>query len=96
MSALGLSRTIRLVPSTGAFGSHSSPSSPGRVTRASSDDLAADNSEEMEARGKDLATKCWVDDESFLGKEKIAEWLGGLYVTDLSSYARDMRLSAFH
>ncbi|KAJ7096338.1 hypothetical protein C8R44DRAFT_812767 [Mycena epipterygia] len=34
--------------------------------------------EDMEARGKELATRCWKEDEDFLGKEKIAEWLGGV------------------
>ncbi|KAJ3823819.1 hypothetical protein EV361DRAFT_794093 [Lentinula raphanica] len=32
---------------------------------------------DMELRGQDLATRCWNEDEQFLGKEKIAEWLGG-------------------
>lgn len=30
-----------------------------------------------EERGKDLAAKCYTEDEDFLAKEKIAEWLGG-------------------
>ncbi|KAG1816135.1 uncharacterized protein BJ212DRAFT_1568725 [Suillus subaureus] len=30
-----------------------------------------------EERGKDLAAKCYTEDEDFLPKEKIAEWLGG-------------------
>ncbi|KAF7376130.1 Sec7-like domain belongs to guanine nucleotide exchange factors [Mycena sanguinolenta] len=32
--------------------------------------------EDMDTRGKDLATRCWKEDEDFLSKEKIAEWLG--------------------
>ncbi|KAF5385740.1 hypothetical protein D9615_002519 [Tricholomella constricta] len=36
-----------------------------------------DDSTEMEARGKELASRCWNEDEDFLAKEKIAEWLGG-------------------
>ncbi|KAJ3996410.1 hypothetical protein F5050DRAFT_1571547 [Lentinula boryana] len=32
---------------------------------------------DMETRGQELATRCWNEDEEFLGKEKIAEWLGG-------------------
>ncbi|CCM05711.1 uncharacterized protein FIBRA_07943 [Fibroporia radiculosa] len=28
-------------------------------------------------RGKELASRCWVEDEDFLAKDKIAEWLGG-------------------
>jgi hypothetical protein len=35
---------------------------------------------DMDAKGKDLASKCWEEDEEFLMKEKIAEWLGGQYV----------------
>ncbi len=31
---------------------------------------------ELEAKAKDLARKCWEEDEEFLAKEKIAEWLG--------------------
>jgi hypothetical protein len=31
---------------------------------------------EIEARAKDLAKKCWEEDEEFLAKDKIAEWLG--------------------
>lgn len=33
--------------------------------------------EDLETRGKELATRCWNDNEDFLPKEKIAEWLGG-------------------
>ncbi|KAG6812608.1 hypothetical protein H0H92_001959 [Tricholoma furcatifolium] len=36
-----------------------------------------EDSVEMEARAKDLASRCWAEDEDFLSKEKIAEWLGG-------------------
>lgn len=35
---------------------------------------------DMETRGKELATRCWDENEGFLAKEKIAEWLGGQYV----------------
>ena len=31
----------------------------------------------MDARAKELATRCWCEDEEFLAREKIAEWLGG-------------------
>jgi len=30
----------------------------------------------MEEQGKELARKCWDEDEEFLAKDKIAEWLG--------------------
>ncbi|TFK89121.1 hypothetical protein K466DRAFT_645137 [Polyporus arcularius HHB13444] len=32
---------------------------------------------ELDNRGKELAGRCWVEDEEFLPKDKIAEWLGG-------------------
>ncbi|TFY70888.1 hypothetical protein EVG20_g2118 [Dentipellis fragilis] len=44
-------------------------------------DTMTTNSEDavdLEAKGKDLATRCWDEDEEFLAKEKIAEWLGGV------------------
>jgi hypothetical protein len=31
----------------------------------------------METRGKELASRCFNDNDDFLPKEKIAEWLGG-------------------
>lgn len=36
--------------------------------------------EELEARGKECARRTWEEDEGFLAKEKIAGWLGGMYV----------------
>ena len=36
--------------------------------------------EEVEARGKECARRAWEEDEEFLAKERIAEWLGGMYV----------------
>ena len=47
----------------------SSNMSPGRGVSLEGDDI--------EARGQELAKRCWTDDETFLPKEKIAEWLGG-------------------
>ncbi|KIK67463.1 hypothetical protein GYMLUDRAFT_217799 [Collybiopsis luxurians FD-317 M1] len=32
---------------------------------------------DLDARGQELASRCWNEDEEFLSKEKIAEWLGG-------------------
>ncbi|KDN34547.1 hypothetical protein RSAG8_12371, partial [Rhizoctonia solani AG-8 WAC10335] len=32
---------------------------------------------DIEGRGQGLAARCWQEDETFLVKEKIAEWLGG-------------------
>lgn len=39
-----------------------------------------------EAKGRDCAFKAWEEDEEFLAREKIAEWLGGLYVADFLSF----------
>ncbi|CAL1707118.1 unnamed protein product [Somion occarium] len=36
-----------------------------------------DESRDINTRGKELAAKCWAEDEEFLAKDKIAEWLGG-------------------
>jgi PH and SEC7 domain-containing protein len=38
-----------------------------------SEEVAGD----IESRGKELAARCWREDETFLPREKIAEWLGG-------------------
>ena len=38
---------------------------------------------EVEAKGKELAARCWEEDEEFLAKEKIAEWLVGVSVMSL-------------
>lgn len=32
---------------------------------------------DLEERGKELAARCYQEDEGFLAKDKIAEWLGG-------------------
>lgn len=32
---------------------------------------------DLDIRGKELASRCWAEDEEFLSKDKIAEWLGG-------------------
>jgi PH and SEC7 domain-containing protein len=37
--------------------------------------------EELEARGKECARRAWKEDEEFLVKERIAEWLGGVWVS---------------
>lgn len=85
-------RSVRLVPSSGSFyptsGSASQvdigmDNSPSKSV-ASSSSLALPRSvsmdiggEDLEERGQELARKFWNDDESFLSKEKFAEWLGG-------------------
>ena len=42
-------------------------SSPGRQ----------EESGDLDNRAKELAGRCWAEDEEFLPKDKIAEWLGG-------------------
>ncbi|PFH45519.1 hypothetical protein AMATHDRAFT_184519 [Amanita thiersii Skay4041] len=44
-------------------------------TRLSSELSGGNN--DIEGRGKELAQRCWDEDETFLAREKIAEWLGG-------------------
>jgi len=41
--------------------------------------ITGEDTEDMETRGKELASRCWNDNDDFLAKEKIAEWLGGQY-----------------
>ncbi|KAI6125778.1 hypothetical protein EV401DRAFT_1855654 [Pisolithus croceorrhizus] len=36
-----------------------------------------DETPDLEERGKELAARCYQEDEEFLAKDKIAEWLGG-------------------
>ncbi|KAF9005374.1 hypothetical protein BDZ89DRAFT_1168897 [Hymenopellis radicata] len=43
----------------------------------SSSPSRGENDEDPDARAKELAQRCWSEDEEFLAKEKIAEWLGG-------------------
>ncbi|KAG7091050.1 hypothetical protein E1B28_010109 [Marasmius oreades] len=54
------------------------PSRPTSLARGGSEVVSTEDfSTDMEARGQELATKCWNEDEEFLAKDKIAEWLGG-------------------
>ncbi|KAL6310459.1 hypothetical protein BKA93DRAFT_820881 [Sparassis latifolia] len=80
-------RTIRLVPSSNIVAlnpvSTLSVSSQQDLTnngfaRQSHPSTKAEDSADLEARGKELASRCWAEDEDFLAKDKIAEWLGGL------------------
>lgn len=53
--------------------------SPSPISRTRSDDNStAMEPDELEAKAKELATQAWNEDEEFLAKEKIAEWLGGV------------------
>ena len=45
--------------------------------RHSSSPARQEETGDIDVRGKELATRCWVEDEEFLPKDKIAEWLGG-------------------
>lgn len=47
---------------------------------SNSSPLKSEEGTDIDARGKDLATRCWEEDAEFLHKEKIAEWLGGRLV----------------
>ncbi|TFY77133.1 hypothetical protein EWM64_g6879, partial [Hericium alpestre] len=55
-------------------------SSPHALRRFPSDNrtTASEDPEDVEALGKERAAQCWDEDEGFLAKEKIAEWLGGV------------------
>ena len=55
-----------------------SPSQQFRQLRAKS---GSRDPEELEARGKVCAKRVWEEDEEFLVKERIAEWLGGVWVS---------------
>jgi len=37
----------------------------------------SEESGDLETRGKGLASRCWDDNDDFLPKEKVAEWIGG-------------------
>lgn len=50
--------------------------SPSSVSTSNSP-APVDESVDMATRGRELAVKCWDEDESFLAKDRIAEWLGG-------------------
>ncbi|KAF9531604.1 hypothetical protein CPB83DRAFT_786238 [Crepidotus variabilis] len=39
--------------------------------------IGGEDGADLEPRAQDLAMKCWNDNDEFLPKEKIAEWLGG-------------------
>ncbi|KAJ7594136.1 signal peptide peptidase-domain-containing protein [Mycena floridula] len=36
-----------------------------------------EDSTDLETRGREMAQRCWHEDDEFLTKDKIAEWLGG-------------------
>ncbi|PWN21755.1 hypothetical protein BCV69DRAFT_281683 [Microstroma glucosiphilum] len=64
----------------------SSAASPGSEPEAALDDAAQE-------QAKKLADRCWQEDETWMAKEKIAEWLGGLGT--LNEAARDYYFENF-
>ena len=42
-----------------------------------SSDTTPGEEPDIDSKAKSLAARCWAEDEEFLIKEKIAEWLGG-------------------
>ncbi|PWZ01467.1 hypothetical protein BCV70DRAFT_158783 [Testicularia cyperi] len=54
----------------------------------SHDSFDAAGSQPYAATADELADKCWAEDPSFLKKEKIAEWLGGLGLVNRAARAR--------
>ncbi|GAW00510.1 sec7-like domain belongs to guanine nucleotide exchange factors [Lentinula edodes] len=70
---LDLTRHSSSGHSSGRRGSTSAVSGSGNYATS-----GGDESPDMEVRGQELASRCWNEDEEFLGKEKIAEWLGGI------------------
>ncbi|KAJ4483460.1 hypothetical protein J3R30DRAFT_1783685 [Lentinula aciculospora] len=59
--------------SSGRRGSTSAVSGTGSHAASGGEDTP-----DMEVRAQELASRCWNEDEEFLGKDKIAEWLGGI------------------
>jgi PH and SEC7 domain-containing protein len=49
-----------------------------QLRRSPSDSMGPTDPDVVEARGKECAKRAWDEDEEFLAKEKIAEWLGGM------------------
>ncbi|KAL5528345.1 hypothetical protein ACEPAF_7481 [Sanghuangporus sanghuang] len=81
-------RTVRLVPSSTSVGWPEAASPSLSLSMSSQTDLTEETGNgkplpsreeplDIEARAKHFAVKCWTEDEDFLAKEKIAEWLGG-------------------
>ncbi len=48
--------------------------------------LVGEETGDLETRGKELANRCWDENDHFLPKEKIAEWLGGQYAEHLQRW----------
>ena len=50
----------------------------GEPSSSASSSRRLEDPEELDAYGRECAEKCWIEDDTFLTREKIAEWLGGL------------------
>lgn len=48
----------------------------GGTSTARSDSPFGDDDVDPTVRGKTLAGRCWDEEEDFLARDKIAEWLG--------------------
>ncbi|KAF8161062.1 hypothetical protein B0H34DRAFT_673104 [Crassisporium funariophilum] len=72
---MGLVSSPRSTSSPNDLASPDSTSTP--FSGASTPIITGEEPVDMETRGKELATRCWNENEEFLAKEKIAEWLGG-------------------
>ena len=79
------SRHVRLVPSMGSSFSRPDTVSPitppdigstGDLMMLSGSDTSPGEEPNIDSKAKSLAARCWTEDEEFLAKEKIAEWLG--------------------
>ncbi|KIY53114.1 hypothetical protein FISHEDRAFT_34005 [Fistulina hepatica ATCC 64428] len=66
-------------PSYGRRSSHQDLSAR-RFSAISQLSKSGDGDVDIDTRAKELAMRCWNEDEEFLAREKIAEWLGGQYV----------------
>lgn len=61
------------------FSQHDLTTSLGQqLRRLPSDSLGPTDPEVIETRGKENARRAWEEDEAFMTKERIAEWLGGV------------------
>jgi PH/SEC7 domain-containing protein len=85
-AARGDPRHMRLVPSVGSSFSRSETVSPitppdigptGDLVLLGGNDTTTGEEPDIDSKAKSLASRCWAEDEEFLAKEKIAEWLGG-------------------
>lgn len=56
---------------------YSDPTSPRFAMSSTLSPGSNEDTADMETRGKELASRCFNDNDDFLPKEKIAEWLGG-------------------